>query len=180
MTDIAKARCDADRTATPAVRDGLQVFVDGCHDPKSGRGGWAFIACRDTTEIASDCGGVGNSSNNAMEAMALLQALAWVSSKATQEPAVIWSDSAYVINGCSNWRHIWKRNGWKKIDPNPKARRRTIANAELWKAIDAELSHNPLLTIAWCKGHSGIDGNERADQLAEKGRLAADSPDRPL
>lgn len=73
---------------------------------------------------------------------------------------------------CDSRRHIWKNNGWKKSNPNGNTRSRTIANAELWKTVDLQLSQNGLVTIAWCKGHSGIAGNERADALADKGRLS--------
>ena len=156
----------------PEVEHGLHVFADGCYEPGSGHGGWAFVAFRDAVEIASGFGGVEDSANNSMELTAVLQAATWINGEATGEPATIWSDSIYAVTGCNIRRHIWKNNGWKKNSPNGNARNRAIANAELWKAVDLRLSHNPLVTIAWCKGHSGIAGNERADELADRGRLS--------
>ncbi|KQS91045.1 ribonuclease H [Rhizobium sp. Leaf391] len=173
MTDMpGKLRSPANSAGIPEIPNGLNVFADGCYEPNSRQGGWAFVAYRDVAEIAADFGGVQNSANNSTELIAVLKAAIWISSNAKGEPAVIWSDSLYAVKGCNSWRHIWKNNGWKKIVPNANARSRTIANSELWKAIDLQLSPNPLVTIAWCKGHSGIEGNERADELAENGRLS--------
>lgn len=174
MTDLLKP------TRLPSTQIGLHIFTDGCFEPGSGQGGWAFVVYRHGIEIAAECGGVGNTANNAMEAMALLHAALWINCNAVEEPAVIWSDSLHVVRGCNSLRHIWKRNGWKKVDPNPKARRRTISDLDVWKAIDLQLSRNQLTTIAWCKGHFGIDGNERADELANKGRLSVGVPVRPI
>lgn len=169
MTNATDALCSD--TELPAVCHGLHLFADGCYEPRSGKGGWAFVVYRDAAEISADCGGVENSASNAMEAMAVLRALQWVAGNAAGEPAIIWSDSHHAVNGCNSWLPIWKRNGWKKLDPNPKARRRTIADPALWQAIALQLAQNQLVTIAWCKGHAGIDGNERADALANQGRL---------
>lgn len=162
----------ADPAGIRGSQQGLHVFSDGCFEPNSGQGGWAYVAYRNMVETTADFGGVQDSANNTMELMALLKAAIWINNHSRGEPAIIWSDSVYVVKGCNSWRHIWKNNGWKKIGPNTKARSRTIANAELWKAVDLQLSQNQLLSIAWCKGHSGIDGNERADELAEHGRLS--------
>ncbi|MBY5772541.1 ribonuclease H [Rhizobium laguerreae] len=173
MTGIAnELSSPATTVGLPETQHGFHVFVDGCYEPGSGHGGWAFVVYRDAAEIASGFGGAEDSANNSMEVMAVLKAVVWINSEASGEPATIWSDSVYAIKGCNNWRHIWKNNGWKKSSPNGNARRRTIANAELWKAVDLQLSQNALMTIAWCKGHSGIAGNERADALADKGRLS--------
>lgn len=158
--------------ATSMPVTGLQIFADGCFEPRSRQGGWAFVVYRNGLEIASGCGGVRDTANNAMEVIALLEAVSWINDNAGEEAAVILSDSVHAVNGCNSWRHIWKNNGWKKNVPNGKARNRAIADRELWEAIDAELSRSKGLTISWCKGHSGVTGNERADQLAEIGRLS--------
>ncbi|MFS2180131.1 ribonuclease H [Rhizobium pisi] len=173
MTSISnELHLPATTFGIPAAQHGLHIFVDGCYDPVSGHGGWAFVAYRDVVEIASGFGGVGDSANNSMELTAVLKAAIWINREATGEAATIWSDSVYAVTGCNIRRHIWKNNGWKKSNPNGNARSRMIANAELWKAVDLQLSQNPLVTIAWCKGHSGIAGNERADELADRGRLS--------
>jgi ribonuclease HI len=152
--------------------NGIHVFADGCFEPDSADGGWAFVAYRDGAEIAADFDNVSQTTNNSTELIAVLKATLWINGAAKGAPAVIWSDSAYAVKGCNHWRHIWANNGWKKIVPQANVRNRSIANKDLWKAIDHQFRQNPLITIAWCKGHSGIDGNERADELALAGRLA--------
>lgn len=149
---------------------GIHIYADGCHEPVSGTGGWAFVVYRDSFEIASCSGKIERTSNNAMELSAVLEAATWANANAVGEAAILWSDSVYAVNGCNQWRHIWKNSGWRKKAPGSNARSRAIANPELWKAIDEVLCRNALLTVAWCKGHSGIPGNEKADGLAEFGR----------
>ncbi len=130
------------------------------------------MAYRDGAEIASNFGKVLQTTNNATELIAVLKAVIWINGTAPGAHAIIWSDSVYAVKGCNHWRHIWVNNGWKKIVPQANARSRSIANAELWKAIDLQLRRNQLLTVAWCKGHAGLVGNERADELAQAGRLS--------
>ena len=150
----------------------LTVFADGSCEPLSRRGGWAFVAYRDATEIASAFGGVEDTANNTMELIALLNAIQWIEENATEQAVTLWTDSTYAADGCNRWRHIWKNNGWKKITPNAKMRKRAIADADLWQAIDARLVRLSLVTVAWCKSHNGLAGNERADELAAIGRVS--------
>ncbi|MCM2472734.1 ribonuclease HI [Rhizobium sp. CG5] len=159
--------------ATPVIPvSALNVFTDGTFDPASGHGGWSFVACRGDLEITFDHGGVPQTSNNAMELMALLKAARWLHQSAGAEPAVLWTDSLYVVEGCNRLRPIWRNNGWTVISANAHRRRRSIPDRDLWQAVDVELGRNPLITVAWCKGHSGLVGNERADALAETARLS--------
>ncbi|MDE1996195.1 MAG: ribonuclease HI [Rhizobiaceae bacterium] len=162
----------ANAARLPELRQGLHIFTDGSYEPGSGHGGWAFVAYRDSAEIACAFGGAPDSANNSMELFALLEAATWVNGNVAGETVTIWTDSNQAVKGCNGWRHIWKTNGWKKITPNTRSRKRTIENADLWKSIDLQLSSNHLISVAWCKGHAGIDGNERADQLADQGRLS--------
>ncbi|MGI2033640.1 RNase H family protein [Rhizobium panacihumi] len=83
-----------------------------------------------------------------------------------QRVATVWTDSAHVIEGVDRWRMIWRGNGWKRIDPNPRARRRKIPDAALWQSLDSLIEHNVHVKIAWCKAHAGVIGNEEADALA--------------
>ena len=177
MTDISdEAAAAATTSAIPDARGELHVFVDGCFEPGSRHGGWAFVAYRDGVEIASGFGGAKDTANNTMEVTAVLEAAIWVNRTAADAAAVIWSDSVYAVEGCNGWRPIWRNNGWKKSNPNGKARNRVISDAKIWKALDVQLTQNPMIGIAWCKGHSGTDGNERADALADQGRRSIRSP----
>ncbi len=159
------------RTAIGA-HDKLEIFTDGCCEPGSGSGGWGFAVYRDGVEIASGCGGAGKTANNAMEATAVLEAARWVNAHAAEAVVTIWSDSVYAVKGCNEWRPIWRNNGFKKITANSRLRSRGIADADVWRAIDAALSGSATITVAWCKGHAGTEGNERADRLADSGRLS--------
>ena len=154
-----------------SVSHRFEIYADGCYEPPDQSGGWAFVVYRDGQEVASDFGHVARSSNNAMELMALLRAARWIETHAANWPCILWSDSVYAVNGCNQWRPIWKSRSWRKKGPDPKARSRSIPDRELWIAIDAVLSSNKNIEVAWCKGHSGISGNERSDALAARGRL---------
>lgn len=148
----------------------FEIYADGCYEPSDQSGGWAFVVYRDGQEVASDFGHVARSSNNATELMALLRAATWVEANAPDEPSILWTDSFYAVNGCNQWRPIWKSRNWRKKGPDPNARSRNIPDRGLWIAIDAVLSSNKSIEVAWCKGHSGIPGNEKSDALAERGR----------
>jgi ribonuclease HI len=152
------------------AHDKLDIFTDGCCEPGSGDGGWGFVVYRDGVEIAAGCGGADKTANNAMEATAVLEAAEWVGDHAAEAEVTIWSDSVYAVKGCNAWLPIWRNNGFKKITANSRLRSRVIADADVWRAIDAVLSRSAKITVVWCKGHAGTEGNERADRLADSGR----------
>ncbi len=52
--------------------------------------------------------------------------------------------------------------GWKTADKKP------VKNEDLWRRLD-ELAGKHHVQWVWIKGHAGHDGNERADQLANRG-----------
>ncbi|TIX18513.1 MAG: ribonuclease HI [Mesorhizobium sp.] len=152
-----------------AVPPGLIIYADGCCEPNPGAGGWAYVVYLDEQEVASAWGSDPNATNQRMELTAVLEALDWITNYQPKQLPRIFSDSAYTVNGCNDWRHKWRSNGWQRGGPNAKPKNSTIANLDLWQMLDGALTMHPI-TLEWCKGHAGIIGNERADELALIGR----------
>ena len=106
-------------------------------------------------------GGEIDTTNNRMELMAAIKALEAIK-PGFKGKTTLWTDSTYVMKGITEWIHGWKRRGWKKSDKKP------VINADLWKVLDV-LNAERDVTWKWVKGHAGVDGNERADELAREG-----------
>lgn len=151
-----------------AVPPGLVIYCDGACEPNPGAGGWGFVVYRDGVEIHSDCGGANPTTNQRMELIAAIEAMKWTATNCLTAEAMprLFSDSMYTVNGSNDWRHSWKNRGWKRKGKNPE-----IANLDLWQELDRLLVGAPI-ELEWCKGHAGIIGNERADELSLMGREA--------
>ncbi|ANL04653.1 MULTISPECIES: ribonuclease H family protein [Rhizobium] len=150
------------------MTDALHAYTDGSFDAASRSGGWAFVVYDGGRQAYADCGKAVGTSNNMFEVLALLNAMAWIAAEAPARSVTLWTDAAHVIEGCRRWRSIWRTNGWKRITPNPHARRRAIPDMEIWQQLDALLERHPHVVVEWCKGHSGAGGNELADILARR------------
>ncbi len=138
------------------------IYTDGACEPNPGPGGWGFAVYRDGREIHCDYSGEADTTNNRMEVQAVIEALGWLQGKHDRYSTPICSDSQYVVKGCNHWRQGWKKKGWKRGPNKP------LQNVDLWQEIDKLLSQTPC-TIEWVKGHAGVEGNERADELAVMG-----------
>ena len=92
MTVSNKSNLPARNVLQPLDNQKLHVFADGSFEPVSRQGGWAFVAYRGSAEIAFDGGGMANSTNNAMEAIAMLKAIIWINRNAPEETSTIWSE----------------------------------------------------------------------------------------
>lgn len=152
----------------------IAVFTDGGCYPNPGKGAWAFVVYEREIEIHSDSAAVEQTTNNAMEMTAVVCALEHIRENYPSRSVLIYSDSKYVVNGCNSWRKSWRRNGWTRkcqktnqIVP--------VKNQDLWKRIDHMLSQTWArgVAIKWIKGHAGIAGNERADELTNIARAGA-------
>ncbi|WP_244557793.1 ribonuclease H family protein [Rhizobium hainanense] len=159
----------------PDTSFGVHIFCDGACEPNPGSGGWGVVVYRDGLEVAALSGGLGETTNNVMEMTGMLEAVQWlIDHFLKDQAATIWCDSQYVVNGCNIWRHNWKKNGWSRKGPAAtKPETGVVKNLELWQAIDEALNKCSELTVAWVKGHVGIEGNERADELSVIGRRKA-------
>lgn len=80
----------------------------------------------------------------------------------------LYTDSAYVKNGITQWVNNWKRNGWISSTKKP------VANREYWERLDYLANHFHYSEFIHIKGHAGIYGNEVADTLAVAGKSMKD------
>lgn len=136
----------------------LTIYTDGACKGNPGPGGWGALIQANGDEVEL-FGGEKVTTNNRMELTAVIEALTAVPKRCDIN---LWTDSQYVKNGIEKWIHSWKKNGWKTAAKKP------VANDDLWKQLDeAVQKHN--IKWNWVKGHAGHEGNERADQLANKG-----------
>jgi len=106
-------------------------------------------------------GGAAKTTNNRMELMAAIKALEAIR-PARHSHVELWTDSKYVLKGITEWIEGWKKRNWRKADKKP------VLNADLWQELDA-LNNQHDVHWKWVKGHAGIYGNEKADELARRG-----------
>jgi len=134
------------------------IYTDGACKGNPGPGGWG--AWLKSGEHEKELwGGDPTTTNNRMELTAVIEALASLKKRCK---VVVYTDSEYVRNGITSWIHNWKARGWKTADKKP------VKNIELWQRLDA-LAAGHEVTWRWVKGHAGDPGNERADELANRG-----------
>ena len=136
----------------------VEIATDGACKGNPGPGGWGAVLRFGTIEKDLS-GGEPHTTNNRMELMAAIVGL-----EALKKPSrvTLSTDSRYVMDGLTKWIHGWQKNGWKTADRKP------VKNAELWQALDALAKQHEIKWL-WVKGHAGHPGNERADQLANRG-----------
>mgnify|MGYP000471729942 FL=1 len=139
---------------------GLVIYTDGACSGNPGPGGWGVLMLYKGKEKTLN-GGEPDTTNNRMEMMAAIKALEAINPK-FKGPVTLWTDSTYVMKGITEWIHGWKKRGWKKSDKKP------VVNKDLWQQLDT-LNNERDVTWKWVKGHAGVDGNERADELARMG-----------
>lgn len=133
------------------------IYTDGACRGNPGPGGWGVLLRYGSREKILS-GAESHTTNNRMELMAAIQALA-----ALREPCHIelYTDSQYVQKGVSEWLTGWKKRDWRKAD------KKLVKNADLWQALDQEISRHTI-TWHWVKGHSGHTENELADSIANQ------------
>jgi ribonuclease HI len=139
----------------------VTIFTDGSC-PKAGYcGGWAYIMRLTTGKEIQGVGGEKITTNNRMELRGPIEAL-----KKLFIPCDITlvCDSQYVTKGIAEWRHNWKRAGWKKKNFETKVWE-DVANKDLWIELDGLLSKHEIKT-QWVAGHAGHVENELCDKLA--------------
>jgi ribonuclease HI len=148
--------------AAPDAAAWVDIYSDGACKGNPGPGGWGALLRFNGHEKTLH-GGAAQTTNNRMELTAVIEAL-----KTLKRPCrvCVHTDSQYVQKGISEWLPGWKRKHWKTSAGQP------VKNQDLWQALDAEAGRHQV-EWHWVKGHAGHPENERADQLANLGVVAA-------
>jgi ribonuclease HI len=144
------------------VKPVVEIWCDGACSPNPGLGGWGAILRSNANEKELS-GAERATTNNRMELTAAIKSL-----EALKMPCVVklHTDSLYVLNAFEKrWLQGWKRNGWLTKTKQP------LVNQDLWMQLEL-LTEKHEVQWKWVRGHSTDEGNNRADALAVKARLA--------
>jgi len=133
----------------------IDIYTDGACRGNPGPGGWGALLMFNG-RVREISGAESATTNNRMELLAVINALRALKRSVR---ARIYTDSQYVRLGITEWMPGWKARGWRTADRKP------VKNQDLWQQLD-ELVVGHELEWHWVKGHSGVPGNERCDQLA--------------
>jgi len=137
----------------------VHIWSDGACSGNPGEGGYsaAMMISNDTALYAS--GYEEYTTNNRMELMGFLIAV----EMAKKDPDfrstrwIIHTDSKYISNSLElGWLNNWIKKGIISKKKNP----------DLWILISRSLKDALNIHVEWCKGHSGIQGNELVNELA--------------
>jgi ribonuclease HI len=145
----------------------VTIYTDGACIGNPGPGGYgAMLIYQGRRRELS--GGFRRTTNNRMEIMAAIVALAALREKCR---VTLYSDSEYLVKAISRgWVERWRANGWKRN------RREKALNVDLWERLLRLYEYHDV-QFTWVKGHAETQENIRCDELAMQ---AAQQPDLPV
>lgn len=133
-------------------------YTDGSASPNPGPGGFAVIKDLQPHILGTE---KGETTNIRMEGMALVAAL----KDAAGSPCTIYTDSEFWINVVTKWAPGWQAKGWIKKGGE-------IKNLDIVQELYG-LFIKSQAELRWVRGHEGDEGNELADEWANKARKGA-------
>jgi ribonuclease HI len=132
-------------------KDTVVCFTDGACRGNPGTAGAGALVRFPDGSIAEAAKSLGHTTNNVAELTAIELAIDLVADKiGMRSPTVVFTDSRYAIG-------IFTQ-GW-----------RAKANVALIQAIQQKLAGFSKLSLEWVAGHAGVEENEYADALANRG-----------
>jgi ribonuclease HI len=134
------------------------MYTDGACSGNPGPGGWGAVLMSGDHHKEL-FGGEAETTNNRMEMMAVIRGVEALKRDCEVD---IHTDSTYVMKGMTEWLEGWKKRGWRT------ASRKAVKNVDLWQRLEQVLDGHKV-NWYWVKGHSGVAGNELADELARRG-----------
>jgi len=135
----------------------ITYYTDGSASPNPGPGGFSVIKEKQPYILGGEPSGA-VTTNIRMEGLAIVAAL----TDAGGEPCQIYTDSEFWINVITKWAPGWAAKGWKKKGGE-------IKNIDIVQQA-YQLYQDSQATLTWVRGHEGDEGNELADEWANKAR----------
>ena len=129
--------------------------TDGSASPNPGPGGYAVIKNMKPHLLGSE---EGDTTNIRMEGKALIAAL----KDSAGEVCEIHTDSEFWINVVTKWAPGWESKGGRKKGGE-------IKHLDIDKDLYG-LNQKSNAKLVWVRGHVGTEGNEMADEWANKAR----------
>ncbi len=146
-----------------SFKNQIVIFTDGACSGNPGKGGWGAVIYFPRGHIQELGGSSFHTTNNKMEMSATIEALKKIRA-ADGDQIWLYTDSTYVIRGITQWIWGWKKKGWINAEGGE------VTNQELWKDLEREVMRLKKINIAidwrYVRGHTGVPGNERVDQIA--------------
>ena len=133
----------------------ITIHTDGACKGNPGPGSWAVIIEDEKQRLFLADRVPETTTNQRMELMAAIKALETLD-KHKGRPIRLITDSQVLIKGMTEWMEGWKERDWKNVK-----------NQDLWKTLDV-LGQGHMISWEWVRGHSGHQGNEEADALANR------------
>ena len=139
----------------------ITVFSDGAAKGNPGPGGWGAVVVAPDGQVTELGGREIHTTNNRMELTAAIEGLLHV--QHLDGPVALYTDSTYVIKGIREWIWAWRRRGWKTAEGND------VLNRDLWERLAGLVDARGKGGVTWhyVRGHHGICGNERVDEIAD-------------
>ncbi|KOB71897.1 Ribonuclease H1 [Operophtera brumata] len=141
----------------------VQVYTDGaCLDNgRDGARAGIGVYWGDGHPLNTSAPVSGRATNNTAE----IQAATWAMKQAFDNGIyylAINTDSQFLMKSVTEWMPRWKQVGWKLANGGP------VKNERDFKELDKAMGK---LNVKWnyVQSHHGVDGNEKADQLAKAG-----------
>lgn len=144
---------------TPLQGKSHLIFCDGACSGNPGPGGWGSIWVDPSGHVREMAGAENPTTNNRMELVGAIEPLRRL--RDATDPIFLYSDSTYTLYGITQWVWAWKRRGWKT------AQGVEVANKDLWIELASAVDPiRKLIQFKYSRGHIGIPGNERCDEMA--------------
>lgn len=138
----------------------IMVFTDGAAKGNPGPGGWGAVIVTPDDRVHELGGGSPHTTNNRMELTGPIEALRYLED--TPGRIALHTDSTYVIRGMRDWIWAWRKRGWKTAQGGD------VLNRDLWECLSGLVEERGAGGVEWhyVRGHIGIPGNERVDEIA--------------